>query len=253
MVLWRSKNPDMGFISKIRKKTAEFRYRKRKNISIEGGMVSFTFDDIHDSAVSTGARILNEAGYKGTYYIAMGLCGMSDGGNKYFDEDQLRTLVGNGHEIGDHTHSHLHFLETDKETILKDLEKNEELLSGVVSQKLRNFSYPFGEVTSAAKRIVHDRFRSGRGITHGFNGKGTDLNDLRAVKLYSGLHDIQVIYSMIDDAVSRNAWLIFYTHDVRPDPSEFGCDPGYFELVVRYCQEKQVNVTPVTEALETIA
>ena len=72
-----------------------------------GPFVTFTFDDFHRSALTIGGAILEECGGRGTYYTAMGLLGGHDDYGEYFRSSDLRSLVDRGHELANHTYSHV--------------------------------------------------------------------------------------------------------------------------------------------------
>ena len=67
-------------------------------------MVSFTFDDVPASACELGARILEQQGARGTFYVA-GSVTAGPGAPAPATIEQLRTVWANGHEIGCHTFS----------------------------------------------------------------------------------------------------------------------------------------------------
>ena len=47
-------------------------------------------------------------------------------------------------------------------------------------------------------------------------------------------------------ARARNGWIIFYTHDVAEQPSEWGCTPAQLEAVVGYAAQR-LPVLPVRD------
>jgi peptidoglycan/xylan/chitin deacetylase (PgdA/CDA1 family) len=70
-------------------------------------VVSFTFDDVPDSAYLNGAAILEDHGIRGTFYIAGGTCGTQEEYWRVIDQEQVGALHDAGHEIGCHTFSHI--------------------------------------------------------------------------------------------------------------------------------------------------
>src|SRR5579863_4942995 len=70
-------------------------------------IVSFTFDDVPDSAYINGAAVLDTRKVRGTFYIASGTCGRRDTYWRVIGADQVRALHERGHEIGCHTFSHV--------------------------------------------------------------------------------------------------------------------------------------------------
>ena len=69
-------------------------------------------------------------------------------------------------------------------------------------------------------------FRSSRGILPGVNSGTVDLHYLRATPLIDLHIDRDGIDRAFDEAVAKNGWLIFYSHDVRAAPSPYGCSPA---------------------------
>ena len=70
-------------------------------------IVSFTFDDVPDSALRAGATILEARDVRGTFYIAGGLEGRVEPGRTLIDAAGCRELAARGHEIGCHTYEHV--------------------------------------------------------------------------------------------------------------------------------------------------
>ena len=58
---------------------------------------------------------------------------------------------------------------------------------------------------------------------------------------------------MIEQAIRRTVWLIFYTHDVTRVPSSFGCSPSLFEHAVKAAVSAGVEIRPVYAAVEAVA
>jgi peptidoglycan/xylan/chitin deacetylase (PgdA/CDA1 family) len=158
-----------------------------------------------------------------------------------FHLSDLPALVADGHELASHTLHHVSARATPQ--------FDTEILTG--SQALGkdgsgNFSYPYGEVTLAAKRAAGTYTRSARGTQPGINGPVADLNGLRANRLYSD----SVPLSHIQDLIADNTgWLIFYTHDVRDQPSPYGCTPKYFEAAVSAASKSGAKIVTIADAL----
>jgi hypothetical protein len=64
--------------------------------------------------------------------------------------------------------------------------------------------------------------------------------------------DTNLIYRIIDENCRKPGWLIFATHDVKSNPSEFGCTPKFFEAVVRYASNAGAAILPVAQAYSII-
>ena len=60
-------------------------------------MVSFTFDDLPKSAVTTGADLLEAHGARGTFYVSGGMVGLSTPDCAAGDANDVLTLHRRGH------------------------------------------------------------------------------------------------------------------------------------------------------------
>jgi peptidoglycan/xylan/chitin deacetylase (PgdA/CDA1 family) len=204
-------------------------------------IISFTFDDFPRSAYSAGGAILTAFGARGTYYTAAALAGTTNELGEQFHLTDLPALVADGHELASHTLHHVSARTTPDfaHEILTGLQALGENGSG-------NFSYPFGEVTLSAKRAAGTHTSSARGTQPGINGPVADLNALRANRLYSDTIPLAHVEHLI---ATNTGWLIFYTHDVREHPSQYGCTPKYFEAAVKAASKSNARILTITDVL----
>lgn len=204
------------------------------------------------SAIKNGENILKKYNFSGTYYISLGL--MEEEGFKFNngDDELLKQIVGHGGELACHTHKHLHLFQTNKDQIISDLEENQQTIQQFISgYKFESFSFPFGEQSVIARYITRKKYKSARSVYHGINTGRVDLNGLKCVRLYESI-SLDKIYAAINKTIDLNGWLIFYTHDVKNNPTDVGCSPAYFEEVVKYCYEKKLKILTINEALDFI-
>ncbi|HLU84342.1 MAG TPA: hypothetical protein VKZ45_02620, partial [Vicingaceae bacterium] len=80
-----------------------------------------------------------------------------------------------------------------------------------------------------------------------------DLHNLKAVKLYENLYSIDKLFSILEDLDKSGGWLIFYTHDVKPDFSQYGCSPEYFERVVQKCKDLNIDIKTIRDGVENLS
>jgi len=217
-------------------------------------MVSFTFDDVPSSACERGARILEDHGARATYYVAGGSCGTTRGGGPPLASgDQIGKLWADGHEIGCHTYSHTAVRYMSRTEIGGELERNQSFLRNIDSDiVVRNFAYPYGDMSVRTKRFLEARFDSCRSVHAGINTDIVDLGALNAWPLESASLDRPKIGSLIDEAVRHRGWLIFYTHDVADNPSRFGVSPDLLEFALGAAQKAGCAVTTVAQSLNRI-
>lgn len=208
--------------------------------------ISFTFDDFSKSAATTAAEILNGYGVKATYYGAFSLMDKTETGKVQFSNHDLTALAGTGHEIGCHTYHHLDCEKEPYRKVKESIRKNSEAFREILPEcNLSSFSYPFGRYSFLTKKYVSEHFSTGRTTRAGLNCGLTDASLLKANKLYSDTHSIDHCKALIDEAVKTKSWLIFYTHDVEKEPSQFGCTPVYFEEVLKYAKLSGSIILPV--------
>ena len=102
-----------------------------------------------------------------------------------------------------------------------------------------------------ARYVISRIFKSGRSNYRGINNRKVYLNCLKSVRIYESIAQDEII-AIIDQAIRSRGWIVFYTHDVDPNPSKEGCSPEHFEAIVRYCSEKKLKVLPVNKVLAMI-
>jgi peptidoglycan/xylan/chitin deacetylase (PgdA/CDA1 family) len=218
-------------------------------------LVSFTFDDVPESAYTNGAAILENRGIRGTFYVAGGRCGRANTimGWRLIDRDQVRALHDKGHEVGCHTFSHPRVDLLDARAVENECRQNRdfmrELCAGI---ELTNFCYPFGRVSLPRKWQLEEHYDSCRGIDKGINAGIVDLGLLRVIELYDRTLTRDKLAHILRENRNRNGWLIFYTHDVAETPSSIGCSPQLLRATVEAVQAAEMPCLPIREALTEI-
>jgi peptidoglycan/xylan/chitin deacetylase (PgdA/CDA1 family) len=236
----------------VKRAWADIAFARRVDVRLEVPLVSFTFDDAPASAFVQGGGILSDHGYAGTFYVALSLMNSPEV-DKNFTQEHLETALRRGHELGCHTYGHIDLSDTDGTDARRDIEMNGiRMQSRIPGFRFNNFSYPFGAQSAGIKRFISTKYRSARGISAGVNGTGTDLYNLKAVKLYEHKYPLSYIFKQMDAAEAQGGWLILYTHDVDKNPTPYGCSPAYFEAVARECARRNTAVRSVDAALNQI-
>jgi peptidoglycan/xylan/chitin deacetylase (PgdA/CDA1 family) len=223
--------------------------RRLATLKNSSPMISFAFDDFPRTACTTGGSILQKHGVHGTFYAAYGLMNTSNELGDQFRADDLDAVLQNGHELASHTYSHASCRALSLTTFCADVKKGRKAIEEVTGAQSANFAYPFGHVTLRAKPALEASVGSARSIFPGLNGPEVDLNLLRANSLYGDLEGLARAEELIAENVRNNGWLIFYTHDVRPNPSPYGCTPEMFESVVSRASASGSKILSVNEAL----
>jgi peptidoglycan/xylan/chitin deacetylase (PgdA/CDA1 family) len=215
-------------------------------------IVTFSFDDFPRTAYSAGGEILEKYGVRGTYYTAWGLRNTTNELGEQFRSQDVEALLEKGHELASHTFHHISCRAVSYATFADDVEDGRKAITEAAGVDSGNFAYPFGDVTFEGKRSLGPGLTSARGIFGGLNGAEIDLNLLRANSLYGGLEGMASVEELIRENAARKSWLIFYTHDVRENPSAYGCTPALFAAAVDCAMRTGARVLTVQEALTEV-
>jgi peptidoglycan/xylan/chitin deacetylase (PgdA/CDA1 family) len=218
-------------------------------------MVTFTFDDVPASACEVGARILEPNGARGTFYVAAASCGTANpGGSPRASIDQLRKVWADGHEIGCHTYSHPAIRYISLDELGLELDRNQAALKKINSNiVLRNFAYPYGDMSIRTKRYLEARFDSCRSSHAGLNTAVADLGALNAWPLQNASLDRAKIAELIAQTVRTRGWLIFFTHEVVEQPGPYGVTPDLLEWAVGAAKRSGCILPTTAEGLDLIS
>jgi len=256
---YQVQDPNCGSLPvRLAAKASRFiaRQSRSKLLTVGAGlpMVTFTFDDVPASACERGARILEEHGARGTFYVAASGCGTpSPEGSRRASIDQLRTIWANGHELGCHTYSHCAVRRISFDQLGLELDRNRSALRQVDGRiAVRNFAYPYGDLSIGTKRYLEGRFDSCRSTHAGINSGLADLGALHAWPLQDAALDHAKIADLIAETTRRCGWLIFFSHEVAESPSGYGVSPDLLDWAVGTAKKSGCAVTTVADGLNCI-
>ncbi|MDO3440835.1 polysaccharide deacetylase family protein [Agrobacterium sp. V1] len=231
------------------------RYFSRPAVRIETSqpIVSFTFDDVPASAWTSGARILEDEGVRGTFYIA----GVFIDGH-YEQQEMISAkgcseLAAAGHELACHTYSHRKLSSFSRRGLEEDFDRNDRVLGSYDKKRHRqNFSVPFGMASPIMQPLLRRRFRTARGIMPGINRGSVDPHNLAAVELRSDQNYLDAADHWLQDALQNGGWLIIFTHDVSTTPSFYGCPEERLRSLVRRAMSGGAKVMTVDAAANAL-
>ncbi|WP_425647891.1 polysaccharide deacetylase family protein [Agrobacterium leguminum] len=216
-------------------------------------IVSFTFDDVPASAWTAGARILENEGVCGTFYIAGVFIDQYDEQQQMISAKGCSELAAAGHELACHTFSHRKLSSFSRRGLEEDLDHNDRVLGSFdASRHGRNFSVPFGMASPVMQPLLRRRFRTARGIMPGINRGSVDPHNLAAVELRSDQNYLDAADGWLEDVLQKGGWLIIFTHDVSQTPSFYGCPEGRFQGLVRRAVSGGAKIMTVDAAARTL-
>ncbi|MHA6289518.1 polysaccharide deacetylase family protein [Maricaulis sp. CAU 1757] len=245
--------PAGSLASALNRRWVRFAARAELDVALDHAIVSFTFDDFPKSAATVGAVALERRGWTGTYYASAAYAGGETHHGRMFDAGDLQHLTTRGHEIGCHTYGHLDAARVRTSDVMADVARNARALEAMgLDQALDSFAFPYGEASPAAKRALGEHFWTLRGVHAGINRARTDRNLLRAVPIDGGEAGIERAIEAAHSLIGHPGWLVYYTHDIQAQPTEWGCTPAQFERVCRAVEASGARVMTVRDAMATI-
>ena len=240
--------PSKSLSSRIARRVVKYRAQRKLAFKHDKPIVSFSFDDCPRSVMETALPLLENRSWRGTIYAAMGLCGTTNHLGLHMSCEDMKAVHKAGHHVDGHTYSHVSARSVSTQDFLTDIEQNKAVFSELGLPSPRTFAYPYGEVTLETKRALSRKFPLLRGIHSPHGATSLDLNQTASQRLYSG-SDFERCLEAIENLKHTPIWLILFTHDVRENPSAFGCTPSDFEKVVKAVETSGAEVLPVSEAL----
>lgn len=226
---------------------------KRRVLATDVPLVSFTFDDVPDSALDQGGAILERHGARGTFYIAGGLAGQVEPERVLIAPEGCRELAERGHEVGCHTFAHRRIRDMPRRELPRDLDRNSAYLAGAgVAPPPANFAFPYNAAWPLARPEFRRRFRSCRGAGEAINRGLVDPLMLKAVEIRQPEAQARALTRWIDDVAETPGWLVFFTHDIAARPTAHGCTPETFDRLVAHAVDRGCIVLPVDRALDRL-
>lgn len=211
-----------------------------------GGLASFTFDDFPVSALR-GAEQLEAHGWRGTFYATPGLFGQGWNGEHVCTEEHLAELARRGHEIGNHTTTHPRCQSMSEAELEQQYAGSHPVLQRYDGN--RSFAFPHGAYDYTSLKFFGRRHQSCRTVDYGVNRGRVDRNRLHGVSLRRE-QDPAKIERIIDNVRSNGGWVIFYTHDIRDQPSAYGITPDRFSALLDDVSRAGFEVVTVAEAMD---
>jgi peptidoglycan/xylan/chitin deacetylase (PgdA/CDA1 family) len=122
--------------------------------------VVITVDDGYRATVERAMPVLARHGVRATFFIPSGLLGSAlvttIGERGIVDEDGVRTLVAQGHEVGGHTLTHPLLTELEASDISNEVIGDRDRLGELLGVAPVSFAYPKGAYDEGVRQAVRD-------------------------------------------------------------------------------------------------
>ncbi|RZM74971.1 polysaccharide deacetylase [Pseudoalteromonas rubra] len=188
--------------------------------------VSLTFDDARVSQLDIAVPILNKHGVRGTFYV------MPDPVRERIKD--WRKVVAAGHELGNHTHSHLctgNFAwlraqdkgleQIDLDWLEQDILKTNQFLKTQLGVIAQSFAYPCGNTfvgrgvqVKSYVPLIAKHFSSGRTWLDETANNPTYLDFAQLTGIRMDGMGFEELKTMIEALREDNKWIILAGHDV---------------------------------------
>lgn len=228
------------------------RYTARDTIVIPDGFrcVTFTFDDFPKSAATTGREILEDFGWRGTWFASGCYASTTTHYGPMYDRSDLATLASAGHEIGSHTYSHLDCARSSEAETLADIQRNNEfLISAANIAEPVSFAFPYGKATPGLKKTLGNKFAGLRGVRRGLNRGKTDRRLIRSIPVVSEPERLAAALVNVQQMTESGGWLVYNFHDIQSTPTPWGCSPADFTSVLQAVDTAGASVKTFGEVL----
>ncbi|TMP32691.1 polysaccharide deacetylase family protein [Pseudoalteromonas rubra] len=209
--------------------------------------VSLTFDDARVSQLDVGVPILDKYGVKATFYVMPGPVQAR--------LEDWRKVVAAGHELGNHTHSHLctgNFAwlraqdkgleQVDLAWLEQDILKTNQFLKAQLSVEPKSFAYPCGNTfvgrgaqVKSYVPLIAKHFSSGRTWLDetANNPTYTDFAQLTGIRM-DGMRFAE-LKTMIEALREDNKWIILAGHEVGGN-GLYSVDSKVLSQLIHYLQ-----------------
>ncbi|MET0257134.1 MAG: polysaccharide deacetylase family protein [Methylobacterium sp.] len=243
-----------GLAGRLTNRVIRLTPRDVVRVATDVPIVSFTFDDVPDTALTAGATILERHGARGTFYVAGGLAGRREPDRTLITAEGCRALAARGHEIGCHTFAHRNTRHVGAAAFDADHAENARYLDAVDRPRpTRNFAFPYNAGSLARRRTLARTYRTCRAAGEAINRGPMDPGFVAAVEIRQPEEHARSLTRWIDDVVERPGWLVFFTHDIAAVPTPYGCTPETFARLVAYAVERGCVVASVAAALDRMS
>ncbi len=197
---------------------------------------SFSFDDGLLSQYTFAFPILEQYGFKGTFYLIPPYVTDSLPGIwRYGSWREFTVISDSGHEIGSHSMTHPHFLDLQigdtllEGSLLFELYQSKQIInSKLPSKNCTTFAYPYSQHDSVVDYFTSLFYQSARAVGPESNSYSLSdlayfgLNsfpftfDLPRDSLFDDLDEFEDFKNWAESAVIQSNWAVMQTHEVLP-------------------------------------
>jgi peptidoglycan/xylan/chitin deacetylase (PgdA/CDA1 family) len=152
--------------------------------------VAITFDDGCESDLTTATPVLEEVGFRATFYLVTGFLGQTG----YLSPRQARELAERGFEVGCHSMTHRFLTDLNPAELRHEMVEAKQKLEEILGRPVLHFSCPGGRwncrVAEAAKEAGYESVATSR---IGMNTTSSGRFRLARMAVHRGLSSMEVL------------------------------------------------------------
>jgi peptidoglycan/xylan/chitin deacetylase (PgdA/CDA1 family) len=209
--------------------------------------VSFSFDDGLIGQYTNARPILKAAGLKATFYIISD--GLGWGTQTNMGPAQVRQLVADGDEIGNHTRDHPDLTGLAADQVTAEFADAQAAIKAQVGVTPTTCAYPSGATNSEVETAAATFFTACRGTADGVDRKGALARyDLTVLYVHTETTPAQV-QAALTSLKASGGWLILVFHGVGTVLSDDDVTTEQFQGIVTAAKSSGVPVKTVVQGL----
>jgi peptidoglycan/xylan/chitin deacetylase (PgdA/CDA1 family) len=214
-------------------------------------LISITFDDGWQSAYDNAVPLLNDRGYKGTFYVNPATVETS----RFLTASELRALHEAGHDVAVHGYEDVDLTGLSAERIEYQLAKGQGSLAEV-GLPTNDLAAPLGRSDAQVEFYARKHFQSMRGMEAGINTR-QNMDPYALKVFYVDSHTTpEELSRALADAADSHGWLILVYHQisaVQSDGSERATiTRKAFERQLEMIGGSGIAVEPVSKAFAEV-
>jgi peptidoglycan/xylan/chitin deacetylase (PgdA/CDA1 family) len=198
--------------------------------------ISYTFDDGLRDQYTHAVPMLNEAGFKGTFFVIPGRVSpdVADAEKRKNDKrawgtitwTELKEMAAHGHEIASHTWSHTGFTKQTPEQVEEELIKSRDSIKEHLGTTPLTIAFPFNQASPENKEATLKHYVAFRSYQFGVGGDKSTVESLNA---------------WADKQVRDKKWGIIMAHGIVYGYAAF-TDPEILRTHLKYVKSREAEI-----------
>ena len=101
------------------------------------------------------------------------------------------------------------------------------------------------------KSLLESNIKYARTTQSGVNFNKVGKYSIKAIPLYEKTYSINYLKKIIYSTVSKkNVLIVFYTHDISNNYSQFGCSKNYIKSIIKFAKDMNFEITTLSNVIK---